>query len=111
MYEKAIEDLNKAIEIRGGMRASLCYNSLSEIYKKLKKYNDALFYCNKAIETANKDSYMNMHYYFDRGQINEALGQYENAIKDYTQAKRLDPNGIIGDASEAKIEIILSKKN
>lgn len=56
------------------------------------KYEEALDYCNRAIEHhARKSRYDNSWLYYCRGNIEALLGKYNDAITDFTEALELTP--------------------
>jgi tetratricopeptide (TPR) repeat protein len=82
--------LNEAITLYDNYSAA--YNDRGCIYEHLCLYNSALKeYC-LAIDTSkdNKQS----DYYYNRGNINRILENWDEAIYDYDSAIRLDPNNI-----------------
>lgn len=119
-YLKAIEILNKAIEIDPNL--ALAYNNRGWSYLELGQYEQAISDCNKAIDLdprlalaySNRGlAYVKLsHYeqaladcnkaidlnpnlalaYTNRGQAYIGLGKYDEAIADFDKALRLDPS-------------------
>jgi len=86
--EEALEDCKKAIEL--GYNAGYAYVNLGRAYAALQNYEEALINCNKAIEL-KPDSLC----YCERGKVYEAMGDKENALKDFDVAfEKGENNGI-----------------
>ena len=85
-HEEAIEDLNKAIELKPDY--ALAYNNRGIAYNNLGQYDRAIEDYDKAIEL-NPDY---AHAYYNRGYSYDDLKQYDRAIEDYDKAIELDPN-------------------
>ena len=86
-YEKAIEDLNKSIELNPN--DAIAYDDRGFIYAfDLGKYEKAIEDFNKAIEL--DPNYIAA--YFHRGNAYSFLGQFEKAIEDYSKVIASDPH-------------------
>ena len=85
-YEEAIEDLNKAIELKPDY--TYAYNNRGFAYNNLGQYNRAIEDLDKAIELDPDNTYA----YNNRGFAYNNLGQYNRAIEDYDKAIELDPD-------------------
>jgi tetratricopeptide (TPR) repeat protein len=85
LYDRAIEDFNKAIELNPGY--AMAYNNRGNIYG-LKQQDD------KAIEDFNKAIELNPGFamaYNNRGNMNSLKQQYDKAIEDFNKAIELNP--------------------
>jgi tetratricopeptide (TPR) repeat protein len=119
-YKQAIEDYNRAIEIRPSY--AMAYNNRGNAYNGLGNYRQAIEDLDRAIEIrpSYAEAYNNrgnaykslgndnqaiedyneaIHLkadsditYYDRGTIYAKHGQYQLAIEDFNQALRLNPN-------------------
>ncbi|KAL9642801.1 hypothetical protein ABK040_009876 [Willaertia magna] len=67
-----------------------CYNNIGLAYSKMKKYNEALEYYNKAIQTAAVDDKNTGVYFSNRAAINQRLNNYQSAIQDYSRSINWD---------------------
>ena len=85
-YERAIEDLNKAIEIEP--EDAEAYYNRGDSYNKLKQYERAIQDFDKAIGL--KPDYAEA--YNNRGNSCDGLKQYERAIEDFDKAIELKPD-------------------
>mmetsp|Transcript_32618 Transcript_32618/g.29486 ORF Transcript_32618/g.29486 Transcript_32618/m.29486 type:complete len:283 (-) Transcript_32618:321-1169(-) len=100
---KAVEFYTEGIETDPLNRniVSAMYANRAAAYKKLKKYEDALKDCDEAIK-------LNSQYakaYLRRGEINMAMGEFDEAKADFNQAHQIDPNlGARQKIKEAEIE-------
>jgi tetratricopeptide (TPR) repeat protein len=88
LYEKAIEDFNRAMEIDPYL--AMAYGNRGTIWSYLKQFDKAIEDCNIAIIVDPKETAS----YFQRGWIYGDLGDLEKAIKDYSKAIELNPNYI-----------------
>lgn len=84
-YSKAIEDLDKAIELNP--KTASAYNNRGIAYAKISQYDKAIEDFNKAVEL-NPDA----NIYNNRANVYNNKGQYDWAIWDYTKAVSLEPN-------------------
>ena len=83
-YDKAIEYLNKAIQI--DEKYAYPYNALGNAYLNLKKYDEAIVWYNKAIQIDEKFSYP----YNNLGNVYRNLKEYDKAIVWYNKAIQID---------------------
>ena len=84
-WEFASNDFKDILKINDNLPD--VHNSLSICYKKLEKYDDALFHSSKAISL--KGDYAEA--YNNRANINICVDKYENAIDDYTKSISINP--------------------
>lgn len=84
-YLKAIDTLNKAIELDSNM--ALAYNNRAWSYLELGQYEQAVADCNKAIDLDPRLALA----YSNRGLAYVKLGHYEQALADCNKAIDLDP--------------------
>ena len=84
-YGEALNDYNKAIEIRPAYADA--YQNRGVVLAGLNKYNEALNDYNKAIEL--KPRFVNA--YNNRGMLQMNFQKQEEALKDYNKAIELDP--------------------
>jgi len=107
-YERAILDFNKAIELNP--KYAMAYNNRGLAYNQLKQYKKAVQDFSSAIQictnlTQYKQSIQSTNYsaerinyqmlYARRGGAYYNLGQYEQAVQDYSKAIEIDPNWIM----------------
>lgn len=89
-YERAVEDLNRAIElgIRQDDRTTVAYsrNGLGLAYAGLKKFDQALKQFKQSVELEPDNSWA----YFNRAQAYEWMGQIDKAIADYETSLEKD---------------------
>jgi tetratricopeptide (TPR) repeat protein len=85
-YNQAIEDYDRAIEIRPGYVDA--YNNRGSAYKGLGNYRRAIEDYNRAIEI--RPGYVDA--YNNRGNAYIALGNYKQAIEDYGRAIEIKPD-------------------
>lgn len=92
-YSGAINDLNKAIEIKPEFIDAYYTRAICE--SKVKKYDKALSDFNKVIELDpnHKDALFNRAFY-----VKEKTGDFEGAITDYNRFIELNENGNIAFA-------------
>ena len=84
-YRQAIEDFNKAIEIKSDN--AVAYYNRGNVYTDLGNYRQAIAELNRAIE-------INQGYaeaYSNRGNAYGGLGNYKQAIEDYDRAIEIKP--------------------
>jgi len=82
----ALSDADKSISLGAN---EFSYHTRASIYLCLDRCREALNDFDKAISVAKqKDAF----YYADRGLAKACLGDYQNAVIDYNQALKLDPN-------------------
>ena len=94
----ALSDANKAISFGAN---EFSYHTRASIYLCLNRCREALNDLDKAISVAKqKDAF----YYADRATAKYCLGDYLNAVNDYNQALRLDPNNADYKKELAKIK-------
>lgn len=101
MYEKAVEDLTKALE--GGFGGNRAYAFRADSKFALKDYEGALEDYTKAIA-------LNPNYgggFYGRGRCKYALQDYAGAVEEYNQAISLFPNeaSLYGPRGDAKIRL------
>ncbi len=87
-YTGAIEDLNRAIELKENYKEAhylraLCYIQQGNLKSALKDFNTAI-----EIDSAYKEAYFSRAFY-----IRDKMGDYAGSIKDYNQYIRLNQNG------------------
>ena len=87
-YEKALQYFDKSIELFSEDAAISYSNKAKLLYYKLGKVEEAIESFNKSVEL---DSENDVNFYF-RGEFFEEQGNYEMALKDYIQAKELNPD-------------------
>ncbi|BBM87458.1 protein kinase domain-containing protein [Candidatus Uabimicrobium amorphum] len=92
--EQALQDFNLYLE--KNPRSADRYNSRGMVYRKLKRYKEAIADYNTAINITPR-----FVYFFNRGVTYEVLGKSEKAIQDYTNAINVNPNYFMGYASRA----------
>jgi DnaJ family protein C protein 7 len=87
---EAIKIYTEAIELdaHNKILLSTLYANRGLAYLKQKKYTEALDDCNKAIEYNEK--YVKA--FLRRGDIRIQMGDFEEAVRDYQQARQLDPH-------------------
>ncbi len=85
-YEKAINDFNRAIEIKPGLE--IAYFNRGTVYEKLKVYDKAIADFTEAL---NIQPAFVMGY-VDRGAIYSRIGEYDKAYNDLTRALQLNPH-------------------
>ncbi|NER07718.1 MAG: tetratricopeptide repeat protein [Okeania sp. SIO3C4] len=88
-YEKAIEDYNQAIKINPQM-ADAYYNR-AYAKQRLADLKGALSDYEKALEFAT-DETTKIKIYGNRGTIHHAVKNYQNALNDYAQVIKLQPD-------------------
>ena len=84
-YRQAIEDFNKAIEIKSDN--AVAYYNRGNVYTDLGNYRQAIAELNRAIE-------INPGYaeaYSNRGNAYKSIGNYRQAIEDYNRAIEINP--------------------
>jgi tetratricopeptide (TPR) repeat protein len=88
-YEKALPDLNLAIELAAGKGVqNIYYSNRGQTYNLLRRYDEALVDLNRAIEAENRYAAG----YTIRGDTYQALGQYDLALDDYNRSLDLKPS-------------------
>ena len=92
--EQALKDFTYYLE--KSPRSADRYNSRGMVYRKLKRYEEAIADYNMAITI--KPHFV---YFFNRGVTYEVLGKTEKAIQDYTVAIQTNPSYFMGFASRA----------
>ena len=85
-YQGALEDFNKAIEIKPNL--GIAYNNRASIYRRQKNNERALINYNQAISHNPKLSIA----YSNRGAMYRKQGQMDLALADFNQAISIDPN-------------------
>lgn len=83
-YQKALDDYKKALSLLPFDKedAAILYSHIGDCYLQLKKYDDAVANCTKAVETNPERRVA----YWNRALAYEGLKKYAEAIKDYTKA-------------------------
>ena len=94
-YEEAIKLYSKCLEIDENLDQfnSIILTNRAIAYSNIKKINDAINDLNKAIE-------LNENYskaYLKRGELKIEIKEFDEAIKDFESAKRIDPQIDIND--------------
>ena len=84
-YEKAIENYNKAIELKPDY--ALAYNARGIAYAGLKDFEKAIEDLNKTIQLEPDGA----HAYNNRGNVYGRLKEYQKAIEDCTKAIQINP--------------------
>jgi Tfp pilus assembly protein PilF len=102
-YRQAIEDYDRAIEIKPGYAEA--YNNRGAAYNSLGNYGQAIENYNRAIEI--KPGYADS--YYNRGVTYTYLGNYKQAIEDYNRAIEIKPG--YADAYNNRGIIYLSQGN
>lgn len=87
-YTEGKECLEKVIDI--DKENFVAYNMLGMCSQYMKQNSEAMIYYDKSIRI--NPGYGNWEGFFGRGNCNEKLGKYENAIDDYSKAIELYPN-------------------
>jgi tetratricopeptide (TPR) repeat protein len=85
-YEKALEDLNKAIEIAPEYPGA--YNNRGNVYKKMKEYDKAIADHTQALGFNPKDA---GYIYFNRGTTYLNTGRLIDCIPDFYHGFKLQP--------------------
>ncbi|OQB53031.1 MAG: TPR repeat-containing protein YrrB [Deltaproteobacteria bacterium ADurb.Bin151] len=85
-YRQAIEDFNKAIEIK--VNYADAYSNRGAAYKGLGNYGQAIEDYNKAIAIKPDEAMA----YSNRGNAYKGLGNYQQAIEDYNRAIEMKPD-------------------
>ena len=85
-YDRAIEDLNKAIEL--GSNNAIDYNTRGTVYGEKGEYDRAIEDFDTAIEL--KPDFAKA--YSNRGLAYQGKGAYDRAVEDCSKAIELDPN-------------------
>lgn len=88
-YEKAIEEISKAIELEPKFDTARFYRSLAYMY--MEDYEKALPDINRAIELTDKV----FGYYNHRGSIYLFSEDYQKAIDDFSQSLAIEPRNIV----------------
>jgi len=89
-HESALKFYTDSIEMDPNNKTicSIFYYNRAGVYNKMKKSKEAIADCDKAIE-------LNENYakaYIKRGDIRTESEEFEEALKDYKQAKQVDPS-------------------
>lgn len=101
---EALNYLNEAISILPNN--SKAYYLKSQMLVSEKKNEDALSAVNTAIKLTSRPTSMD---YYSRGQIFSSLGLMEDALKDYQEAIKKDPNNIDIYKDESDVLILLKR--
>jgi tetratricopeptide (TPR) repeat protein len=88
-YPKAIEDLNKVIEIDSIEHKKLAYNLRGEVLLEFKRYPEAMKSFDEAIKLYPDESSV-FHW---RGEAYLKIGKYHKAIEDFNKAIELNAGG------------------
>lgn len=89
-WEFASNDFIEVLKINNDLPD--VHNTLSICYKKLAKYNDALFHSSNAIRLNGNFA----EAYNNRANINICLDKYDDAISDYSRSISINPNNAKG---------------
>ena len=92
--EQALKDFTYYLE--KSPRNADRFNSRGMVYRKLKRYQEAIADYNTAITIEPR-----FVYFFNRGVTYEVLGEAEKAIQDYTTVIQINPSYFMGFASRA----------
>jgi len=84
LYDQAISDYNKALEI--DPKYAEAYNNRGVVYRRKGQYDRAISDYNKALEINPRDA----EAYNNRGVAYSIKGQYDRAISDYSQAVEIN---------------------
>jgi tetratricopeptide (TPR) repeat protein len=86
-YKEAIKYLEDVIKLNlDNMHAAYAYNNLGVNYARIKNYNHALLYYEKAVILNSKDPLP----YYNRAILYEKIKEYEKAKRDYEKAIELE---------------------
>lgn len=92
LYQDALNDSNEAIQnmIQMGMQKLMpaTYHTRADIYVELKDHEKAIGDYDEVIRDNPKDAIV----LFKRGLVKTEIGEHEQAEKDFTAAKKLDPD-------------------
>ena len=102
-YRQAIEDFNRAIEIKPGFADA--HNNRGSAYYVLGNYKQAIEDLNRAIEI--KPGFAEA--YYNRGIAYNGLGNYRQAIEDYGRAIEINPGFV--DAYNNRAAFYLNQGN
>lgn len=86
--QKAIEDFNRAIELKPDSDYARAFYNLGLSHFKLNNYRKALENFTKFINFGNNDE----NAYSKRALVNFSLNNYQEAIEDYSHAIELNPH-------------------
>lgn len=89
-YDTALADLNESIKLFPGDPTS--YQIRSRIYREKKMFDEAIEDQTKAIEIYAKEDYQSPYNYFERGELYFLKGDYEMAVRDFSEVIRLKPD-------------------
>jgi DnaJ family protein C protein 7 len=89
-HEEALKKYSEAIDMDPGNKnlAAVLYSNRATVLMAMKRYKEAVADCNKAIEL--NESYAKA--FIKRAESYMQLEQYEDAARDFKQAKQLDPS-------------------
>ncbi|MDQ3141606.1 MAG: tetratricopeptide repeat protein [Bacteroidota bacterium] len=88
LYDQAIKDYNRAIELKAGHAT---YNSRARLFFNKNEDQKALIDYTKAIELSPK-----AEYYVNRGAAHAKLGNMDASLKDLNKGLELDPSWKVG---------------
>lgn len=95
LYDEAIEDFEEALRLDS--RYAEAYNNLGEMYLRLTQFATA----EKLFTDALQLSPDSIHFY-NRGLVRLTTNRFEDAILDFTEALKRDPNNVITLKARAK---------
>jgi tetratricopeptide (TPR) repeat protein len=99
-YEKSIQHLKKALENKQGDAQT--YSLIGLSYLKLKKYSESVEYLEKAINSNYLDHAFPQFINHSKGFAHMKLGEYSQAILEFTKALSLDPKMAVNYFYRAK---------
>lgn len=83
-YENAIKTYEQALDINADSKQA--FYEIAYSYSMLKKYKESIEYAQKALESTNGDSKLDLSIYIILGSNYDDMGQPEKALKVYNQA-------------------------
>lgn len=96
-FEEAEKALKKTISIDSEFSAA--YNYLGKVYEQQKLWNKAVTAYESALSNPKYETPQYAH--FNLGIAYKNLGRYDEAINEFYEALRIDPNFVVGETSVA----------